>query len=131
MSLGHTPPNPQMSGGSIVVNVFDATRKPFADGPVLLTVRDGNQNQIFREYYRSSKVAFTELPVFHNFGDNYAVIASTSGFRDTGFYPVKIGAGQTQIVDLMLVPDSSNFNFFRAQWNALNTEHPALKALFA
>ena len=131
MALGHAALSPQSSTGTIVVNIFDSTRKPFTGGSVLFTLRDGNQNQVLRDYYSTANISFTNLPVFHNFGDNYAVIAFASGFRDAGFYPVKIGAGQVRVVDLMLMPNSSSFNFFRAKWDSLGTDQPDLKALFA
>jgi hypothetical protein len=43
--------DPQAShGGRIMVNAFDGTRKPIADGTdLLLTITDGNQKQVLRQ----------------------------------------------------------------------------------
>ena len=44
--------------GSLDVTVFDGTRSPIKQGTkVLLTVRDGFQNQLYREYVKGSRTA--------------------------------------------------------------------------
>ena len=131
MSLAVSAFNTGLSTGAITVNVFDGARNPFSDGQLLITIRDGNQNQVSRKYHDHASVTFGGLSVFQNFGDNYAVIASAEGYKDSGFYPVKISAGQNRIVDLMLLPSSNAFNFAKAKWQPLCASRPKLKIMFS
>jgi hypothetical protein len=131
MSLAVSAFGPGPSTGGITVDIFDGARMPFSDGQILITIRDGNQNQVSRGYHELASVTFEGLTVFQNFGDNYSVIASAGGYKDSGFYPVKIAAGQTRTVDLMLLPGSSAFNFANAKWAPLCARRPKLKILFS
>ena len=131
MSLAVSGLNTGLSTGAITVNIFDGTRKPFSDGQLLITIRDGNQNQVSRKYHDHASVTFGGLSVFQNLGDNYAVIASAEGYKDSGFYPVKISAGENRLVDLMLLPSSNAFNFAKAKWQPLCASRPKLKILFS
>ena len=55
--------------GSLVVNIFDGTRQPIAASvDVLLTVIDGNNKQIVRDYYTVPKKF--DVPIYDNYGDN-------------------------------------------------------------
>ena len=56
----------QASQANLTVNVFDGRRLPFADGPILFTIRDGNQSQVIRREFDSASVQFTGLTIFHN-----------------------------------------------------------------
>ena len=119
-------------GGRAMANVFDGRRTLYADEPrLLLTVRDGNQNVQSRTFHDEPDVFFTGLPLFNNFGDNYTFIASADGYKDAGFFPVKLAANVDQIVDLMLIPQSNELNFARATWNALGNSRPGLTSLLA
>lgn len=120
------------SGGRAMVNVFDGRRKLYSDTPdILITVRDGNQNIQSSGFHSRPDVFFTGLPLFNNFGDNYTFIASADGYKDAGFFPVKLAANVDQIVDLMLIPQSNAFNFANATWRALGNSRPDLKTLLA
>src|SRR5262249_25217552 len=120
------------TGGRAMVNVFDGTRNLYSDSaPLLITVRDGNQDIRSRDFHNTSSVLFSALPLFHNFGDDYALLGAADGYKDAGFFPVKLAANVNRIVDLMLIPNSSSFNFAQARWNALGTTRPAFKELFA
>jgi hypothetical protein len=113
-----------------MVNVFDGRRQLYSDAPqILITVRDGNQNTQSREFHTSPDVFFTGLPLFDNFGDNYTFIASADGYKDAGFFPVKLAANVDQIVDLMIIPQTNAFNFANATWQALGNSRPDLKTL--
>jgi hypothetical protein len=113
------------ASGKAIVNVFDGTRKPYSDTEdLLITVRDGNQKIVSREFHDSASVEFPRLKVFDNFGDNYTFLASAKGYKDAGFFPVRISADTPQIVDLMLVPKSSEINF--ARWSEVRKSHPLL-----
>jgi hypothetical protein len=114
-----------------MISVFDGTRKPIAAGAqVLLTVMDGNQKQIVRDYFTVPR-KFDGLPVYNNYGDNYTVLASATGYKDAGFTPIKMLAGTVQSVDLMLVPNNGDFNFRDALWPTLQQTHPNFAALLA
>ena len=120
------------TGGRAIVNVFDGTRNLYSDSAeLLITVRDGNQNNQSREFHRNPSVLFSGLPLFHNFGDDYAFLASADGYKDAGFFPVKLASNVNRIVDLMLIPKSGGFNFAQEKWSALEDNRPAFKELFA
>src|SRR6266852_984347 len=119
------------TGGRAVINVFDGTRALYSDdAKPLITVRDGNQKVLRRDFHDDSSVFFTGLPLFDNFGDNYTFLASADGYKDAGFFPVKLAPNVDQIVDLMLIPHSNSFNFAQAKWNVLAATRPEFKDLF-
>jgi hypothetical protein len=118
------------TGGKVMLNVFDGTRNLYKDStPLLITVRDGNQNTVSRKVHDSSSVEFTGLKIFDNFGDDYTFLASAEHYKDAGFFPVKISNNTVKIVDLMLMPDLGEFNF--APWNAIRTQQPFLADVLA
>ena len=120
------------TGGRAMVNVFDGTRSLYSDhAEILVTARDGNQNIQSREFHRKPSVFFAGLPLFNNFGDDYAFLAAADGYRDTGTFPVKLAANVNRIVDLMLLPKVSAFNFAQAKWGTLGNVRPVFKNLFA
>ena len=116
----------------IQLRVFDGTRKPMSGNiQLLVRVRDGNQKEVVSEYYRVSEIPIFEVPVFNNFGDDYAVIVSSEGYIQAGFFPVKVASNQRRVVDLMLLPKNATFDFDDAHWNLLALSHPELTALLA
>src|SRR6266404_4446359 len=120
------------SGGRAMVNVFDGTRNLFSENvPILITARDGNQKVQSREFHDDPSVFLTGLPLFHNFGDDYAFLAAADGYKDAGFFPIKLAANLDLIVDLMLMPKSNTFNFAQAKWSVLGSARPPFKNLFA
>ena len=119
------------TGGRAMVNVFDGTRELYSDTPqLLITVRDGNQKVLSRDFQDKSSVFFTGLPLFDNFGDDYTFLAAADGYKDAGFFPVKLAKNVDQIVDLMLIPNSNSFNFAQARWNVLGNTRSEFKDLF-
>ena len=69
--------------------------------------------------------------LFNNFGDNYTFLVAADGYKDAGFFPVKLAANVDMGVDLMLIPASNAFNFASATWAALGKSRPELKDLLA
>ena len=70
--------------------------------------------------------------LFNNyFGDNYTFLVAADGYKDAGFFPVKLAANVDMGVDLMLIPASNAFNFVSATWAALGKSRPELKDLLA
>jgi len=115
-----------------MVNVFDGTRQPYSDTPqILYTVRDGNQQTQHRRFHKQSSVFLSGLPLFNNFGDNYTFLVAAEGYKDAGFFPVKLAANVDMGVDLMLIPASNAFSFANATWKALGKSRPELKYLLA
>jgi len=120
------------AGGRAMVNVFDGTRSLYSDSnQILITVMDGNHNVVSRGFQKKASIFFPDLPFFDNLGDNYTFLASSDGYKDAGFVPVKINPKIVQTVNLMLLPKSNSLNFFNATWDKLGEAKPKAKALFA
>ncbi len=119
----------------INVNIFSGARTPIAQGTnVLLTVRDGNQNDISlpdNGFVKESSIVIDGLPYFDNSGDDYAVVASADGYQQAGFYPVTVSPTQPAVVDIMLLKKDASFNFRDASWTALNQNYASYAALLA
>lgn len=110
---------------AISVNLFDGTRPPLAAGvEVLITILDGLQNRVFRDFHKGPALTVSGLQVFDNFGDNYTVLAWASGFLQAGYFPVKIKPGATTTVDLMLIPKDASYGFNAARWDTLVQTNP-------
>jgi hypothetical protein len=93
-------------------------RQPFPAGEkVLLTVRDGNQQQVFRDYVNQPTFTLSGLPFHDNFGDNYTVVAWAKGYAQAGFTPVKVTPAPPASLDLLLCGDG--FNFSEARWGVI------------
>jgi hypothetical protein len=119
------------TGGRAMVNVFDGTKELYSgDAKPLITIRDGNQKVLRRDFHDTSSVFFTGLPLFDNFGDDYTFLAAVDDYKDAGFFPVKLAANVDQVVDLMLIPSSNNFNFAQARWSVLEATRSEFKDLF-
>ena len=113
------------------VSIFDGTREPIAASTeLLLTVRDGNQKTVLREYHRSPLV-LPALPFHDNFADVYTVVAWADGYEQAGFTPVKAAPNLPQQVDLMLLRKDSSFHFGGATWDAVQSKRPALARLLS
>src|SRR5215469_10044747 len=92
--------------GFVTVNVFDGTRNPIQlpqGKQILLTVLDGAQNQLFRDFVDGPSVKL-ELPFHNNFTDNYSIVVFADGYEQAGFQPVMIGPHSPVQLDLMLLP---------------------------
>lgn len=119
-------------GCTLNIAVYDGARKLMPSTTrVLYTVRDGNQKTIVREYYDCSQMAFTSLPFYNNFGDNYAVIAWADGHIQAGYTPVRLSPNAPQRVDLMLLRKDATYHFGGATWDILRARRPALARLLA
>jgi hypothetical protein len=117
--------------GLVTVNAYDGTRQKIKQGTqILLTVRDGAQNQLFRDYVEGPGVNL-ELPIHNNFADDYSIIAWAKGYEQAGFQPVNIGSQAPQTLDLMLLPKNSTFHFANAKWTDIVEKKPLLSKIFA
>lgn len=117
--------------GFATVNVFDGARQSFPPGKqILVTIRDGAQNQLFRSFVNGPSVTF-ELPFHNNFADNYSIVAFADGYEQAGFQPVAIGPNAPVQLDLMLLPKDGAFHFAGAQWTDIVAKKPLLGQIFA
>jgi len=108
---------------AITINVFSGARQPFPSGEqLLLTVRDGNQQQVFRDYVDKPGLTLNGLPFHNNFGDNYTVVAWAKGYAQAGFTPVKVTPALPASLDLMLVHSDAQFNFSEARWGVIRKD---------
>jgi hypothetical protein len=116
--------------GVLNLNIFDGKRQPFPPGtPVLVTIVDGQQNQLYRDNVPRPDVSFS-LPIHNNLADNYSVLASANGYRQAGFQPVKMSAGIPQSLNLMLLPNNGTFHFAQAKWTDIVAKKQKLSQLF-
>lgn len=118
-----------MDSSTLVVRLFDGTGAMFPAGTrVLLTVTDGNQKQIVRDYFTAAQIEL-RVPFYDNFGDNYAVIAYVDGYKQAGYAPVKLSPNAPLTADLMLIPNEPVFNFAGLSWEKAKQKMPFLAAL--
>jgi hypothetical protein len=114
------------------INVFDGSRQSITAGvEPLITIHDGNQRQVYREFTKSPSLQLTDLPFFNNLFDNYTVVAWASGFEQAGFTPIRVRPSVPAQVDVMLLKQSAGFNFSQARWDTLELVAPIAKALLA
>ena len=111
----------------IQLRVFDGTRAPLSNGPkILVRIRDGNQRELVSKYFAKSSVDFTDLPFSDNLADNFTVLVTAAGYRDAGFFPVKISPDLPAAVDLMLAPKKAQYQF--ATWSDLQDKYSRFAA---
>ena len=117
-----------LSSSTLTINVFDGTRQPFPKGKdILYTITDGRQVTRFRKDVFTPTIIATGLPFYNDaIGDNYAVIAFCSGYKQAGFVPVKLSPLTPATIDLMLIPNDPQFNFADGQWKAVQPKFPFL-----
>ena len=105
----------------IQLNVFDGTRRPFPRGQSLLVrISDGAQRRVEEDFFKKSSLQFA-VPFSDNFRDNYTVLVTCDGYRDAGFFPVKISPDLPAIVDLMLISKKAKYQFL--SWDQLETNY--------
>lgn len=66
-----------------------------------------------------------------NYGDDYTVLVSTSGYMGAGFRPVRVVPGGSVPVDVVLLPKKRRYDFASASWTSLKASRPTLFALLA
>ncbi len=116
--------------GFVTVNIFDGTRQAMPPGTrILLTIRDGAQNQLFRDDVSGPSMKLA-LPFHNNFADNYAIIAFVDRYELAGLQPVALSPNAPGQLDLMLLPKSGTFHFAGARWNDVVVQKPLLAQIF-
>lgn len=108
------------------LRIFNGRRQQFNEATkVLITIVDGYQKTILRDYRGLNSLLF-EVPFHDNFGDNHSVVAYADGFRQAGFFPVKLSDAYETTLDIMLVPDNPGFSFASARWDTVFARYPFL-----
>lgn len=116
--------------GLVTVDVFNGARQPMPPGiEILFTVRDGAQNQLFRNFVKRPDVTF-ELPFHNNFADSYSIVAFADGYEQAGFQPVAIGPNAPAHLDLMLLSKNGTFHFAGARWSDVVAQKPLVAQIF-
>jgi small GTP-binding protein len=114
------------TSSKLELRIFDGSRQPFsAPAKFLVTIFDGNQKQLFRDFIGSNTTMF-ELPFYDNFGDNYRVIVWAEGYKQAGVTPVRLSNRFTTTLDVMLIPNDPGFSFVNARWDSVSTVYPFL-----
>jgi hypothetical protein len=117
---------------SLTINIFAGNREPIPIGTeILFTVRDGQQQTVYRNLSKAPKLTLHGLPFFNTFGDNYTVLASAQGYEQAGFTPVTMSPHHITSVDLMLVRKGASFNFRNARWDSLKLNYKEYASLLA
>ncbi len=114
---------------TVIVNVYNGSRQPVtASTEILVTLRDGNGKNVVSRFFQANRVRITDVPVHDNLADDYAALVAVRRHRDAGLFPVKVRAGQTHEVSLLVLHRDAALRFPRAQWRDLAASRPALFA---
>jgi hypothetical protein len=89
----------------IRLRIYDGARRLFAERQsVLLRVHNGQTTNSFTKTLNTKSLAEGEVLLnvdfFDNFADNYTIVVSADGYRDTGFFPVKVSLDAVRYKDL-------------------------------
>ena len=110
----------------LTLRIFAGNRELFPmPAKVLVRIVDGNQKQQVADFFSANVINF-DLPFFDNFGDNYSVLVSLDGYKDAGFFPVKLSNSFTKTLDIMLVSRNPGFSFANARWPVVKAKYPFL-----
>jgi hypothetical protein len=107
--------------------IYDGARRPFSEKQsVLLRVHNGQTTDSVSKTINTKSmdegVVFLNVDFFDNFADNYTVLLSADGYRDAGFFPVKVSPKALADLSVMLIPSDPHFEF--DPWDVLVANHP-------
>jgi len=116
-----------MDTANLRLRIFNGARQPFAaTAKFLVRVVDGTQKKQVEKFFSKNDLTFTDLPFYDNSFDNYTVLVSADGYKDAGFFPVKLSDRFTQTVDIMLVPNQPGYSFAESTWSLATTKYAFL-----
>lgn len=109
--------------------IYGGARKPFSEKQkLLLRIHNGDTinsvTKLLNLKSATDGVVLLDVDYFNNFADSYTVVLSADGYRDTGFFPVKVSPQVLADVSLMLIPESPSFAF--DPWDVLMANHPRI-----
>src|SRR5216683_2489934 len=113
----------------IRLKIYDGTRQPFSERQsLLLRVHNGQTTDSFTKTLNTKSLNEGEIILnvdfFDNFADNYTVLVSADGYRDAGFFPVKVSPQDPRVVSLMLAPKDPSVEF--DPWDVLVANYPKI-----
>ncbi len=113
----------------IKLSIYDGARAPFAERQnVLLRVHNGQTTDSFTKMLNTKSMnegqVVLNVDFFDNFADNYTVLVSADGYRDAGFFPVKVSPQDPRVVSLMLAPKDPSVEF--DPWDVLVANYPKI-----
>lgn len=120
------------TGCTIVVSVFDGARCPYTgtERP-LVRILNMRGDSVLEKVIEGACIAVDGLPFYNNYADAYSVVVSASGYRDAGFFPVKVSPQAPQRVSVMLLKKDGAPNFSGALWEKVAAARPRLSKLLA
>jgi len=118
----------------IRLKLYDGARQPFSERQeVLLRVHNGQTTQSFTKTLNTKSLndgeVILSVDFFDNFADNYTVLVSADGYRDAGFFPVRVSPDTPQDVSLMLIPSKPALQF--DPWNVVASLHSQIAKFLA
>jgi len=113
----------------ITLKIYDGARQAFSEKQtVLLRVHNGQTTQFFTKALNVKSLnegeVILKVDFFDNFADNYTILVTADGYRDTGFFPVKVSPQTPQNVSLMLIPSKPSFAL--DSWQSMSAMHPKI-----
>jgi hypothetical protein len=107
--------------------IYDGARQPFSkrQSPLLRVHNGTSIDPVTKTVNMKSEaqgVVFLDVDYFDNFADNYSVVVSADGYRDAGFFPVKVSPKVLADLSIMLIPTNPSFAF--DPWETLAASHP-------
>jgi hypothetical protein len=116
------------SEATMVVTLYDGTRETIQNKDFLIRIFDGFQNKLF-DNYRPAPTTLFHLPYRDNLQDDCVVLASSDGYVDAGFNPVKLSLKAIAPVDLMLLEDKADYKFLT--WAGVKAADPIIATFIA
>jgi len=118
----------------IRLKLYDGARQPFSERQeVLLRVHNGQTTQSFTKTLNTKSLndgeVILSVDFFDNFADNYTVLVSADGYRDAGFFPVRVSPDTPQDASLMLIPSKPALQF--DPWNVVASLHSQIAKFLA
>jgi len=117
---------------SLPVQVLGTNRQLLQSSKgVLITLRDGYQKELHREFHKSSNVVFN-VPFRNSFADKFTVVAWSEGFMQSGRMAIPLDplSADPTPVKLMLLPGACRYDFTAARADKLTQEFDWLTKSF-
>ncbi|HET9467159.1 MAG TPA: hypothetical protein VFO48_02060 [Vicinamibacterales bacterium] len=112
--------------GHILVTVVNGARAPLDHGvELLVTAIDGRERPVVRGSVKvtsAQPIRLENLEVRDNLDDRYTVLLAARDHVDAGFTPVRVEAGKTQHLHLMMLRRGASFRF--TDFDAIEASQP-------
>ena len=111
----------------IILSLYSGSRKPFStDKELILRVHNGQSTDWITKTLEpiAGKTVTLIVDFFDNFADNYAVLISCTGFKDSGYFPIAVSTIKDAFLNLMVVSSEPEFHFLK--WEDIRANHPVI-----